>query len=373
MPTLFIPINSIPVDLPIPKFVVDGIPAGHDVPVLDQYIFRDILNYVREGEAVEPLIQLAHDREMVNGVLEVVSRPRWRVSTALRATEFGIKLDVILRTGRIPRFTVEKVILRTDEKAEQTVLYKFADFDEPVLAAAFKEPDEVLNSRTGVVCHHQGKLTFFPFGGISEVAAREPTGEVLPLVINPTHRGVLSFLLYASYCGEKSSKHYYAWRYDEPKSKEVWQACERSARVLAGKEAFDLEHFHPICGRFRIRRSEEGLVLDGFGDNRTDGDRAMMDVEDAFSHVQRLQSYLAGYTPARMERLTRLLEVVAEDFDPVTADPHTAKARLADIVFLLQETKKEHDAAPIHDYWEPAARAREHERFLDKGDLNDQP
>lgn len=373
MPTLLIPIDSIPVALPIPKFLIDGIPAGYDVPVVDEHIFRDILNYVREGEEVEPLVQLAHDSEMMNGVWEVVSRPRWRVSTALRTTDFGTKLDAILKTGKIPRFTVERVILRTHENADQAVFYKFAEFDEPVPAAAFKEPDEVLNSRTGVVCNHQGKLTFFPFGGISEVAAREPTGEVLPIVIKPTERGILSFLLYASYCGEKSSKHYYAWRYDEPKSKEVWQACERSARILAGKDAFDLNHFHPICGRFRIRRAEEGLVLDGFGDNRTDGDRAMMNPEEALPQVQRLQSYLAGYTPSRMERLTRLLEAVAEDFDPVTSDPHIAKERLADILFLLRKTKQEHEAAPIHDYWEPAARVREHQRFLNKGDLNDQP
>jgi hypothetical protein len=370
---MFISIDSIPAGLPIPKFVIEGIPVEQDVPVIDQYIFRDILNYVREGEEVEPLIQLAHDREMVNGVSEVVSRPRWRVSTALRATEFGTKLDVILKTGRIPRFTVESVILRSDENAYQMVFYKFADFDQPVLAAAFTEPEEVRDSKTGVVCLHQGKLTFFPFGGISEVAAREPTGEVLPLEIRPTQRGILSFLLYASYCSEQASKHHYAWRYDEPKSKEVWQACETSARILAGKAALDPEHFHPMCGRFRIRTGENGLILDGFGDNRTNGDLAMMNPDEAVSHVQRFQSYLAGYAPARMQRLTQFLEAMAEDFDPVTADPNTAKEKLVDIFLLLRETKKEHDAAPIHDYWEPAARVHAYERLLNKGALNDQP
>jgi hypothetical protein len=370
---MFIPINSIPAEFTIPRFVIEGIPAGHDTPVIEQSLFREILNFVREGEEVEPLIQLAHDREMVNGVMDVVSRPRWRVSTALRATDFGTKLDAILKTGRIPRFTVESTILRTDDSGDQKVYYRFAGFEEPVLATAFVEPEAVRSSKAGVVCFHDGQLTFFPFGGINEVAAIEPTGEVLPLKVTPTRRGVLSFLLYASYCGEQSTKHHNAWRYDEPKSKEVWQACEISARVLAGTAPVDSNYIQPLCGRFRIRSSEDGFVLDGFGDNRPNGDPSMMEISVVMPRLERLRSYLAGYTPRRMERLTRLLESMAEDFDPVTADPNTAKEKLADIFLLLRETKKEHNAAPIHDYWEPAARVREYERFLNQGDLNDQP
>ena len=370
---MFLPIASIPQDLPIPQFTIEGLPTGHDAPAIEDREFLEILNVVREGEEVEPILQRTHDTELVNGIATVVPGLRWNAIAAMRSTDFGARLDAILKTGKIPRYTVEKVILRTDENDRQSVLYKLAGFNEPLLAFAFKEPETNRSSMTGVVCLHEGKLTLFPFGGISEIAPREPSGEVLPISISPTPRGILSFLLYASYCHDQSMKHHYAWRYDEPKSSEVWHANERSARVLAGKLPVDKDNFHPICGRFRVRVGDDGLVLDGFGDNRTDGDRAMMNIDEALPHVQRLQSYIAGYTPTRMERITRYLEAMASDFDPLTADFPTSLEKLTDIFLLLQQTKKEHEMAPIHDFWEPAARARENRRFLNKGVLNDQP
>jgi hypothetical protein len=266
-----------------------------------------------------------------------------------------MKLDELLKDGQNPRFRVESVILRVDDKGDQRVYYKFSDHDEPVRAVGFCEPSEMTAFISGVVGIHDNRLVLFSFGGISELASREPTGEVIPLKIEPTKRGALSFQLYTEYCAMQSTNHHYSWRYDEPKSVEAWKNCEASARVLLGESPFEPSDFHQLCGRFRIRRIGEGAVLDGFADNRREGDCGMLDTASAFKHVEKLRTYLAGYTPARMERLTRYLEEIAQDFDPVTANPHIAKEILTDICKLVEETKKDHDAAPLSDYWEPAA------------------
>jgi hypothetical protein len=73
-----------------------------------------------------------------------------------------------------------------------------------------------------------------------------------------------------------------------------------------------------------------------------------------------------------MQKLTLLLEAIAEDFDPLTTDAQTAKERLADICLLLRETKKEHEASPVSSYWEPAARAEADPDFMIQGGQVDQ-
>lgn len=367
---MFIRLSTL-TDLPgYPKFNVDGIPAGHTEPVIYQKIHTQILETVRAGEEVEPVTQRAHDYENVNGVYATVSRLRWSVTKARRATPFGELINKDLRADITPRFTVEQVILHTpaDSCFDQEIRYKFVGHDDIIPAACFAEPQAVRSFSSGVVASFNGQLTFFPFSGISELARSEATGESMKIIINPTQRGVLSFALYAQHCLKQADQHHYAWRYNDLDSKEAWIDAAHSTEVLTGTRPYNPETFTPLVGRFRIRTVEGGVVLDGFAANDIRGDCGMMDRKACERSVERLCACLAGYTPQRTEHITRLAEAIADGFDPISTDAETAKARLADLCFLVRKTIEDHKTASVADYWEPAAQERA--RLAEQGTRN---
>ena len=345
-------------DLPIPVLEVDGIPDGQEEPVVDDAIYQNILRIAASGECVVPNRQRATVYCQVEG--KRVSRPIliWQTGEANRETDLGKFIEAELAREQVPVLTVEKVILRcafVDKRQGevQDALYEFKDWEGQFSYRLFSEPADEAERVLGLVAVHDGKPCLFPFGGPTEVGSQEAAGEIIPLQITPSRRGKLSFMLHARYCEERKAVNGYC--YNGPETTDGWESDRQTSLFLASCSSFEPAKFGSMSGQFRLRRTPDAAIIDGFFSDSIHGDYGMLDRGVAHASIARLLRAMAGYTDDRNLSIAMLADKLFGDNDVMGIPVEDLRGLVSIFQEIVQTSRKQHEKLPLERYWAPAA------------------